>query len=126
MTVIPHLVQWLEDPDEHVARDAADGLGLLLASITRPCSLATAQSAAGAPLLRYARGHPAPFVLTALGVTAHEPARGYLEHLAAGGDRPQLQPYAVRALRSLDWYASPDNAGMAPPIWTGERSLPAS
>ena len=114
-TAVLHLIDWLEDPDEHVARDAADALGLLLASIRNPGTLAAAQRAAGAPLLRYARAYPAPFVLTALGVTAHPPARAYLEELAADPDRPRLQPHALRALRNLDWYASPDNAGKAPP-----------
>lgn len=118
-TAVPHLIDWLEDPDEHVAQDAADGLGLLLASIRNPGTLASAQRAAGAPLLRYARAHPAPFVLTALAVTAHGPARTYLEEVASDAERPQLQPYAARALRNLDWYASADNAGKAPPCRTG-------
>ena len=115
---IPHLVRWLEDPDEHVAHDAADGLGLLLTLIRSPQTLVAAQHAVGPPLFRYARAHPAPFVLTALGVTAHPPARTYLADLAADTARPQLQQYAARALRNFDWYASPGNAGRPPPFWT--------
>lgn len=115
---IPHLIRWLEDPDEHVSLDAADGLGVVLTLIRSPERLAVAQRAAGPPLFRYAQAHPFPFVLTALGVTAHPPARAYLEDLAADADRPQLREYATRALRSFDWYASPRNAGRRPPFWT--------
>ena len=112
---LPHLVRWLDDADEHVARDAADGLGLLLASIRSPQRLAAAQLAAGGPLFRYAQDHAVPFVLAALAVTAHQPARAYLQGLAADGARPLLQESAVTALRSFDWYASPHHAGQTPP-----------
>ncbi|MBO0745996.1 MAG: hypothetical protein J2P43_13325 [Candidatus Dormibacteraeota bacterium] len=115
---IPHLIRWLGDPDEQVALDAADGLGVLLTLIGSPQRLAAAQRAAGPPLFDYAQAHPVPFVLTALGVTAHPPARAYLEDLAADAHRPQLREYAVRALRNFDWYASPRNAGTRPPFWT--------
>lgn len=115
---IPHLSRWLDDPDEHVAQDAADGLGVLLALIRSPQTLAAAQRAVGQPLFQYAQAHPAPFVLTALGVTAYPPARRYLEQLAVDADQPHLHGYAARALRNFDWYASPCNAGHTPPFWT--------
>lgn len=115
---VPHLIRWLEDPDAHVALDAADALGVLLTLIRSPQNLAAAQRAAGPPLFRYAQAHPVPFVLTALGVTAHPPARRYLENLAGDAHRPELHEYAVRALRNFDWYASARNAGKRPPFWT--------
>lgn len=113
---IPHLIRWLEDPDQQVAHDAADGLGVLLLTIRDPKSLIAAQRAAGEPLLRCARAHPAPFVLTALGVTAHPPARAFLEDLAVNAGDATLRLYAVRALRNFDWYRSPRHAGERPPF----------